>query len=156
MGKLPVRLQLIPCVRHIGSTQTSHFSSLLSATKTATFGRSISRNRTLTSHLDMPRRDTSETLSFHSDPFREQTAGQRDLIFASHAQALLKAKRYFPAAQAFAQCSIPFEDVALKFLDANERDALRSYLMLRLEQTRKSVCVDSFVFLVETHNGSRI
>ncbi|KAI0002078.1 Pep3/Vps18/deep orange family-domain-containing protein [Russula vinacea] len=67
-----------------------------------------------------------------------KTAGQRDLIFASHAQALLKTKRYFPAAQAFAQCSIPFEDVALKFLDVNERDALRSYLMLRLEQTRKS------------------
>ena len=86
-----------------------------------------------------------------SDLFGTQTAGQRDLIFASHAQALLKAKRYFPAAQAFAQCSIPFEDVALKFLDANERDALRSYLMLRLEQTRKSVCVDSLVTLGETH-----
>ncbi|KAI0286980.1 Pep3/Vps18/deep orange family-domain-containing protein [Russula aff. rugulosa BPL654] len=67
-----------------------------------------------------------------------KTAGQRDLIFASQAQALLKTQRYFPAAQAFAQCSIPFEDVALKFLDVNERDALRSYLMLRLDQTRKS------------------
>ena len=78
---------------------------------------------------------------FHFDSLREQTAGQRDLIFASHAQVLLKTKRYFPAAQAFAQCSIPFEDVALKFLDVNERDALRSYMMLRLEQTRKSVRV---------------
>ncbi|KAI0257614.1 Pep3/Vps18/deep orange family-domain-containing protein [Lactifluus subvellereus] len=67
-----------------------------------------------------------------------KTAGQRDLIFSSHAHALFKAKRYFPAAQAFAQCTVPFEDVALKFLDVNERDALRSYLMLRLEQTRKS------------------
>ncbi len=76
--------------------------------------------------------------------FGEQTAGQRDLIFASQAQTLLKTQRYFPAAQAFAQCSIPFEDVALKFLDANERDALRSYLMLRLEQTRKSVRVRQF------------
>ncbi|KAH9985393.1 Pep3/Vps18/deep orange family-domain-containing protein [Russula compacta] len=67
-----------------------------------------------------------------------KTAEQRDLIFASHALALLKAQRYFPAARAFAQCSIPFEDVALKFLDVNERDALRSYLVLRLEQIRKS------------------
>ena len=71
----------------------------------------------------------------------EQTAEQRDLIFSSHAHALLKAKRYFPAAQTFARCSVPFEDVVLKFLDVNERDALRSYLMLRLEQTRKSVCL---------------
>jgi hypothetical protein len=39
---------------------------------------------------------------------------------------------------------MPFEDVALKFLDVNERDALRSYLMLRLEQTRKSVRVRQF------------
>ena len=83
------------------------------------------------------------------DIFGEQTAGQRDLIFASHAQALLKTKRYFPAAQAFAQCSIPFEDVALKFLDVNERDALRSYLMLRLEQTRKSVRVRQFFILLK-------
>ncbi|KAN0135735.1 Pep3/Vps18/deep orange family domain containing protein [Lactarius tabidus] len=67
-----------------------------------------------------------------------KTAEQRDLIFSSHAHALLKAKRYFPAAQTFARCSVPFEDVVLKFLDVNERDALRSYLMLRLEQTRKS------------------
>jgi hypothetical protein len=72
----------------------------------------------------------------------EQTAEQRDLIFSSHAHALLKAKRYFPAAQTFARCSVPFEDVVLKFLDVNERDALRSYLMLRLEQTRKSVCLN--------------
>jgi len=87
-----------------------------------------------------------QNIVFRSDVFVEQTAGQRDLIFASQAQALLKTQRYFPAAQAFAQCSIPFEDVALKFLDVNERDALRSYLMLRLEQTRKSVRVRQFNF----------
>ena len=32
-----------------------------------------------------------------------------------------------------------FEEVALKFLDVNERDALRSYLISRLERTRKGV-----------------
>ena len=85
-----------------------------------------------------------QNIIFLSDSFGEQTAGQRDLIFASQAQALFKTQRYFPAAQAFAQCSIPFEDVALKFLDVNERDALRSYLMLRLEQTRTSVRVKQF------------
>lgn len=90
------------------------------------------------------------------DMFWKQTAGQRDLIFASHAQALLKTKRYFPAAQAFAQCSIPFEDVALKFLDVNERDALRSYLMLRLEQTRKSVRVGQSFNFVETYDENRM
>lgn len=31
-----------------------------------------------------------------------------------------------------------FEEVVLKFLDVNERDALRSYLISRLERTKKS------------------
>jgi hypothetical protein len=40
---------------------------------------------------------------------------------------------------------VPFEEVALKFLDAGERDALRSYLISRLDRTRKSV---SFPFAI--------
>lgn len=32
-----------------------------------------------------------------------------------------------------------FEEVALKFLDVNERDSLRSYLISRLERTKRSV-----------------
>ncbi|TFK56966.1 hypothetical protein OE88DRAFT_1650500 [Heliocybe sulcata] len=66
-----------------------------------------------------------------------KTARQRDRVLSSHAQALFEQGRYFQAAQAYSQCSVSFEEVALKFLDAGERDALRVYLISRLEKTRK-------------------
>jgi hypothetical protein len=68
-----------------------------------------------------------------------QTAGQRDQVLAAQAKAFFDDKRYFDAAQCYAQCSVTFEEVSLKFLDAGERDALRSYLISRLERTRKAV-----------------
>lgn len=58
---------------------------------------------------------------------------------AAQARAFFKEGRYFQAAQAFAQCSVTFEEVTLKFLDVGQRDALRSYLISRLERTKRSV-----------------
>ncbi|OAX44376.1 hypothetical protein K503DRAFT_861432 [Rhizopogon vinicolor AM-OR11-026] len=66
------------------------------------------------------------------------TARQRDSILSAQARAFFDEGRYFQAAQCYSQCSASFEEVALKFLDAGERDALRSYLISRLERTRKS------------------
>ncbi|KAG5647608.1 hypothetical protein DXG03_008961 [Asterophora parasitica] len=66
-----------------------------------------------------------------------KSAGQRDHVLSAQANAYFNEGRFFPAAQCYAQCSTPFEEVALKFLDAGERDALRSYLISRLERTRK-------------------
>jgi len=68
-----------------------------------------------------------------------QTASQRDNVLSAQANAFFSEGRYFQAAQCYAQCSVTFEEVALKFLDAGERDALRSYLVSRLERTRKAV-----------------
>ncbi|THH09346.1 hypothetical protein EW146_g8708 [Bondarzewia mesenterica] len=67
-----------------------------------------------------------------------KTAGQRDHILSAQAHTFFTEGRYFQAAQTYAQCSVTFEEVTLKFLDANERDALRSYLVSRLERTRKT------------------
>ncbi|KAF9015512.1 Pep3/Vps18/deep orange family-domain-containing protein [Cyathus striatus] len=67
-----------------------------------------------------------------------KTAVQRDQILAAQADHLFNSGKYFQAAQCYAQCSTAFEEVALKFLDANERDSLRSYLISRLERTRKT------------------
>ncbi|KIJ68589.1 hypothetical protein HYDPIDRAFT_165357 [Hydnomerulius pinastri MD-312] len=67
-----------------------------------------------------------------------KTAGQRDKVLSAQAHAFFEEGRYFQAAQCFAQCSVTFEEVTLKFLDAGERDALRSYLTSRLERTRKT------------------
>ncbi|KAG6841938.1 hypothetical protein C0991_005118 [Blastosporella zonata] len=66
-----------------------------------------------------------------------KTAIQRDHVLSAQANAYFFEGRYFPAAQCYAQCSTTFEEVALKFLDVGERDALRSYLISRLERTRK-------------------
>ncbi|CAL1716063.1 unnamed protein product [Somion occarium] len=66
-----------------------------------------------------------------------KTASQRDVVTASQARAFFDEGRYFQAAHAFAQCSVTFEDVTLKFLDVGQRDALRSYLISRLERTKR-------------------
>ncbi|EPQ60538.1 hypothetical protein GLOTRDRAFT_102290 [Gloeophyllum trabeum ATCC 11539] len=66
-----------------------------------------------------------------------KTARQRDRVLSAHANALFNEGRYFQAAQAYSQCSASFEEVTLRFLDAGERDALRAYLISRLEKTRK-------------------
>ncbi|KDQ63405.1 hypothetical protein JAAARDRAFT_147697 [Jaapia argillacea MUCL 33604] len=67
-----------------------------------------------------------------------KTASQRDQVLSAQASSFFDEGSYFKAAQAYAQCSVPFEEVVLKFLDAGERDALRSYLISRLERTRKT------------------
>jgi len=68
-----------------------------------------------------------------------QTASQRDHVLSAQASAFFDDGRFFQAAQCYAQCSVTFEEVTLKFLDAGERDALRVYLISRLERTRKAV-----------------
>lgn len=68
-----------------------------------------------------------------------QTARQRDQILLAQANNFFNAGQYFQAAQSYAHCSATFEEVALKFLDVDERDSLRSYLISRLERTRKTV-----------------
>ncbi|KAH8835865.1 Pep3/Vps18/deep orange family-domain-containing protein [Flagelloscypha sp. PMI_526] len=67
-----------------------------------------------------------------------KTASQRDHILSAQGDAYFKQGRFFQAAQCYAQCSISFEAVALKFIDAGERDPLRAYLISRLERTRKT------------------
>ncbi|XP_006454639.1 hypothetical protein AGABI2DRAFT_176125 [Agaricus bisporus var. bisporus H97] len=67
-----------------------------------------------------------------------KTAFQRDQVLSAQAEAYFNEGRYFQAAGCYAQCSATFEEVVLKFLDAGERDALRSYLITRLERTKKT------------------
>ncbi|KAJ8083844.1 tethering complex subunit [Marasmius tenuissimus] len=67
-----------------------------------------------------------------------KTASQRNKVLSAQANSLFSEARYFQAAQAYSQCSVSFEEVVLKFMDAGERDALRSYLISRLERTRRT------------------
>lgn len=47
--------------------------------------------------------------------------------------------RFIPAAQCYAKCSRSFEFVALRFVDVEERDALRIYLSDRLDLLDRKV-----------------
>lgn len=60
-------------------------------------------------------------------------------MLVAQADAYFKEGRYIHSAQCYAQCSASFEEVTLKFVDVDERDALRYYLVARLERTRKHV-----------------
>ena len=68
-----------------------------------------------------------------------QTATQRDQVLIAQADRFFKDGRYIQSAQCYAQCSASFEEVTLNFIDAGERDALRYYLVARLERTKKTV-----------------
>jgi hypothetical protein len=43
------------------------------------------------------------------------------------------------SAKYFAQSTVPFEEVALKFVERDERDALRSYLLTKVDKLKKVV-----------------
>jgi hypothetical protein len=60
------------------------------------------------------------------------------VVLSAQADAFFADGKFFPAANAYAACSMPFEEVTLKFLDAEERDALRAYLVARLERTKRT------------------
>lgn len=68
-----------------------------------------------------------------------QTPRQRDVINAAQADAFFAAGRYIQSAQSYALSSKSFEEVVLRFVDKNERDALRYYLISKLERVRKTV-----------------
>lgn len=43
------------------------------------------------------------------------------------------------SAKYYAQSTVAFEEVALKFVERDERDALRSYLLAKVDKLRKGV-----------------
>ncbi|GAA5992074.1 hypothetical protein JCM10908_000728 [Rhodotorula pacifica] len=67
-----------------------------------------------------------------------KTQRQRDTVLAAEADAYFAAGRFIQAAQAYAQSSKGFEEVVLRFVDKHERDALRVYLVAKLEKLKKS------------------
>lgn len=72
-------------------------------------------------------------------PLLYQTQRQRDAVLGSEADSYFAAGRYIQSAQSYAQSSKSFEEVVLRFVDKNERDALRYYLVARLERLKRTV-----------------
>ncbi|KAJ9114050.1 hypothetical protein QFC22_005870 [Naganishia vaughanmartiniae] len=66
-----------------------------------------------------------------------KNAKQRDLVKSRQADAFFDAQKYLQAAQTYAECSRSFEFVALRFVDADEKDGLRVYLAERLARLDK-------------------
>lgn len=64
---------------------------------------------------------------------------QKDVIVSRQADTLFDQQRYIQAAQCYAKSSKSFEFVTLRFLDVDERDALRVYLADRLDNLDKAV-----------------
>ncbi|KAF2158100.1 hypothetical protein K461DRAFT_326169 [Myriangium duriaei CBS 260.36] len=66
------------------------------------------------------------------------TPSQKDAIAIESGDDLIKQKRFYEAAGVYGKSSKPFEDVALIFIDQDENDALRRYLLVKLTQMKKS------------------
>ncbi|WWC68724.1 uncharacterized protein I206_102658 [Kwoniella pini CBS 10737] len=66
-----------------------------------------------------------------------RTLPQKDIVLSRQGDALFDQGRFIQAAQCYAKSSRSFEFVTLRFIDADERDALRMYLADRLDLLNK-------------------
>lgn len=82
-------------------------------------------------YLDM--KEYAASLANCRDPF------QRDQVYLVQAEAAFSSKDYFRAASFYAKinCILSFEEVTLKFISAGEQDALRTFLLRKLDNLEK-------------------
>ncbi|EAL21567.1 hypothetical protein CNBC6050 [Cryptococcus deneoformans B-3501A] len=66
-----------------------------------------------------------------------KTLSQKDVILSKQGDYLFEQGRYIQSAQCYSQTNRSFEYVTLRFIDADERDALRIYLSERLNRLDK-------------------
>lgn len=80
----------------------------------------------------LKRKDYQSALRYAS------TASQKNTVLSSQAQSLMARHMYEDAAELFGQTTTPIEQVALSFLDIEERGALRKYLLKKLDGLKKN------------------
>lgn len=82
-------------------------------------------------YLDMD--DYAAALAKCRDPL------QRDQVYLLQAEAAFSSKDYFRAASFYAKISyiLSFEEITLKFIGASEQDALRTFLLRKLDNLEK-------------------
>ncbi|WRT65614.1 uncharacterized protein IL334_002559 [Kwoniella shivajii] len=66
-----------------------------------------------------------------------RTLPQKDIVLSRQGDSLFEQGRFIQAAQCYAKSSRSFEYVTLRFMDVDERDALRMYLADRLDLLNK-------------------
>lgn len=68
-----------------------------------------------------------------------KTASQKDKVAMVYGDSLIRKGRFMDAAAVYGKSSKPFEPVALAFIDHQEQDALRKYLLTKLSTFKKSL-----------------
>ncbi|KAF7727857.1 hypothetical protein EC973_006970 [Apophysomyces ossiformis] len=81
-------------------------------------------------YLEKKQYDTA--LKYCTDP------AQKDKVYTAQAKDYFGQRRYQMSAKYFAESTVPFEEVALQFVEKDERDALRVYLTKKLERFTKN------------------
>lgn len=71
---------------------------------------------------------------------------QRDKVFTTQANDYFSQHRYQLSAKYYAESAVPFEEVALQFVESDERDALRSYVANKLDRLRKGASVFGWLY----------
>ena len=64
---------------------------------------------------------------------------QLNLIRLKAAESVFNAHKYIDAARMYAESTAPFEEAALKFLNAKQTEALKLYLNIKLENLSPDV-----------------
>ncbi|CEG66164.1 hypothetical protein RMATCC62417_02794 [Rhizopus microsporus] len=82
--------------------------------------------------LYLEKKKYNSALRYCKDP------AQKDKVFTAQARDYFGQRRYKMSAETFANSTVPFEEVALMFVEKDEVDALRVYLMNKLTRLRKS------------------
>ncbi|KAK4169237.1 Pep3/Vps18/deep orange family-domain-containing protein [Cladorrhinum sp. PSN259] len=75
---------------------------------------------------------------FDAAAHHAHTPAQRDAVSIAYGDYLVKKGHYGDAAAVYGKSSKPFEEVALTFIDNDQQDALRKYLLTKLSTYKKS------------------
>ena len=78
--------------------------------------------------LYLSKKEYAITLQYCKEP------AQKTKVYTAQAKEDFDQRRYMQSAKYFAKSTVPFEEVALKFTEKKERNALRFFLISRLER----------------------
>ncbi|KAI9805129.1 MAG: hypothetical protein M1825_000963 [Sarcosagium campestre] len=79
-----------------------------------------------------------EQQRFDSALIYARTARQKDAVATASGDHLITKGQYLDAASVYGKSSKPFEEVALQFIEHDEQDALRNYLLVKLSVLKQT------------------
>lgn len=83
--------------------------------------------------LYLDKKQYNTALQYCKDP------AQKDRVYTAQAKDYFGQGRFQMSAKFFAESTVPFEEVSLKFIEQDEMDALRVYLGNKLGRLQKKV-----------------